>query len=57
MALVIQRPGDGARDKLRRANGFHELLQHTSNTLTLKPVKPNTEALYDYILYEWDLYT
>jgi hypothetical protein len=24
--------------------------------LALKPVKPKTEALYDYILHEWDLY-
>jgi len=55
MALVVQRPGDGARDKLRRANGFHELLQHTTGTLTLKPVKLNTEVHYGSILHEWDL--
>lgn len=48
--------GDLEREKLREANGFHELVQKTIDCLTLKPVGPKTERLYDYILHEWDLY-
>jgi hypothetical protein len=36
-------------------NGYSELLDKVDGSLTLKPVKPNTEALYNYVLHEWDL--
>jgi hypothetical protein len=56
VAGVVQRPGDFEREKLREANGFHELVQQTNDSLTLKPVRPKTERLYDYVLPKWDLY-
>lgn len=51
----VERPGDDEREKLRQANGYSELLDKVDGSLTLKPVKPNTEALYNYVLHEWDL--
>jgi hypothetical protein len=53
---VVQRPGDLEREKLREINCFEELLHQTNDSLTLKPVRPKTQRLYDYVLHEWDLY-
>jgi hypothetical protein len=53
---VVQRPGDLEREKLREVNCFEDLLHQTNDSLTLKPVRPKTQRLYDYVLHEWDLY-
>ena len=54
MALV-QRAGDDQREKLRQANGYADLLDKVKGSLTLKPVKPKTEALYNSVIHEWEL--
>jgi hypothetical protein len=53
---VIKNSLDEERERLREANGFHELVQQTTDSITLKPVRPKTERLYNYVLHEWDLY-
>ena len=53
---VVKNSLDEDRERLREANGFHELVQQTTGSLTLKPVRPKTERLYNYVLHEWDLY-
>jgi hypothetical protein len=53
---AVRRPGDIDRAKLRQVKGYDNLIRQTTDTLTLKPVKPATEALYRTALHEWDLY-
>jgi hypothetical protein len=55
MAASVENPGDSRRDQLRKENGFHDLVLRTTDKLTLKPVKDETEALYRAALHEWDL--
>ena len=55
MMAGVENPGDARRNQLREEHGFHDLVQQTTDKLTLKPVVPGTESNYRATLHEWDL--